>query len=219
MHMGRPLATGNSLSGMGWVELDKDSQLSMRHTRTSREWSLEGPGLFWPCLNGDEHVIVSAGVVRTAAGGGARPGVEVVVASPHGFVRYGNANLRVEVSASQTVVTAQSGDGWAHPTVGSQRAGAEHVIAPKGVESCERAAQEAARAARLVLTREADSGLGQRTAAHVKARRQARGICLAALAAARGEADLAVRERLESRARRAQKVYQAVPRRRRAPGQ
>lgn len=88
---------GRFFDGNGWLELGADVGLSLKHSETTREFAVHGPGRFLVCPGGDESVLVASGVFSSTAGPGSRAGAEVLVGTPFGAVRYGDANLRLDV--------------------------------------------------------------------------------------------------------------------------
>jgi hypothetical protein len=232
-----PLTTGAALDGLAWLEVEKDAELSVRHVTSARELRIVGPALVLPCSDGEEQVLVVRGRVVTSAGPGARPGAQVLIASPFGEIRYGNAQLDVRVSAVKAEAKAESGEAWVEPAKGAHRTGPEHLEKAKQkatlsgktdaqtlVDECREAASDAARRARAVLAPAApadaasDGGaLGERARAHVEARQRARGACAVARAAVRRSESTKDRDRQEMLIRRAESLWRAVPRREPAP--
>jgi hypothetical protein len=88
---------GRFFDGETWVELAPDVSLALKHSETTREFSVQGPGRFLVCPSGEESVLVASGVFSSTAGPGSRAGAEVLVGTPLGTVRYADANLRVDV--------------------------------------------------------------------------------------------------------------------------
>jgi len=219
------LANGTVIYGTRWLRLAKGASLTLRHTVSSREVSLEGPGLALPCLEGEEDALLAEGTFQSTAGPGARPGAEVVVFTPTGTVSYGDAQISLRASKAKSEVTTSKGEAWVLPSKDATRKGPEKLGGPKdkttltakgGVEplvaECERSAGEAEGLARAVLTPTAGDGgtLGDRAAAHLKARKVARGACGSARAAAATEPDAAKRAGLEKRVEEAGKRWRSL---------
>lgn len=225
---GAPVVARMPLDGRSVLTLERDASVSVRHSITTREFELKGPGRFLPCVQSEEHVLVATGQLTTTPGPGARPGAEVLVATPLGVLRYGNGQLHVDAAAEKVVVRAQSGDGWLTPSEGAARRGPEHVVSPKGtatllkrpadadlVKACQAsAALAASRAVALLRPPGPDAGpstLGDRAAAHVQARQAARAACFSAQAALMGAPETKENARLEMQIRRAEALWKAVP--------
>jgi len=100
---GAPLTTSALLDGAHWVELAAGATVALRHTVTSREFKLIGPGHALPCRAGSEQVLLADGQLSTSANLGVRPGAEVLIATPEGVVHYGDAALDVEFGANACV--------------------------------------------------------------------------------------------------------------------
>src|SRR5262249_38991745 len=109
---GAAIVTSAPLDRSAWYDLAPAATLSIEHTLTTRELVFVGPGRVRPCVNGEERFFVARGTVRTSANAGARPGAEVLVATPHGLVRYGDARLEIRVEPRAIAVRADSGDAW-----------------------------------------------------------------------------------------------------------
>ena len=228
-----PLVNGAPLDGLTWLELAPGAKLALRHTKSARELELSGPALVLPCAGGEEEVLLTRGSVKTSPGPGARPGAEVLIASPFGAFRYGNAQLEVQVNATSAKVKAISGEAWVELAKGARRVGPEHLQSSKDsvtlsgkpeadklVDACRSAADVAAKRARELLgggpagDGGADGGtLGERARAHVEARQAARWACAVASAAVRRAESSPERDRQEMLIRRAESLWKAVPRR------
>lgn len=193
------IAKGGLVYGDGWLELGKGASLTLRHTVTTRELTVTGPGRALVCAEGAEEVLLGEGGFQSVAGPGVRPGAEVMVFTPTGTVSYGDAQISIRASKGKTEVTGAKGDAWVLAAKGATRKGPEKVgpkdkavlTGPTAVEplvkECERAAEEAETLARAVLG-PADGGtLGDRAAAHLQARKLARGACGSARAALSSE--------------------------------
>jgi hypothetical protein len=211
---GQAVAAGALLSGTKWLELDKGAAVTVRHTVSSRELSVKGPGWALLCLDGEEEVLLSEGTLESSAGPGARPGAQVVIYTPAGTISYGDAQITARASKAKIEVSTSKGDVWVLPVHEAKRKGPEKLggardratLTPGGalssvVEACERTAGEAEARAKAVLGPPgAGAGpLGERAAAHLEARRTARATCNAALAAARAEPSAETRVGLERR--------------------
>ncbi|MEB2310766.1 MAG: hypothetical protein OZ921_19645 [Sorangiineae bacterium] len=200
MHGGAALAEGAPLDGRSWVELADGARLTVRHADSARELTLTGPATATLCSGGEEQVRLTRGRLTTAAGRGARPGAEVLVATPIATLTYGEAQLELRVEPMKVEARVRSGDAWLEPAGGAVRTGPAHLeaggrasvvarprAAASALEDCQAAAREAQARGREVLApppEEADAGaLGDRAARHVRAREAARRLCAVAGAA------------------------------------
>ncbi|MBX3130697.1 MAG: hypothetical protein KF718_28520 [Polyangiaceae bacterium] len=222
---GATLVTGAAIDGTTFVALGADSEIALKDTTSGRELSLHGPALGLPCVAGEEHALLSFGRVRTTASAGSRPGSEVLIATPHGAVRFASGQIVVEVTERSTRVTVEAGEAWADPAEGAKRTGPERLTDPKKpgtltgpgaaeplAEACRARAEAANVQARAVLAPEKSSvSLGERARAHVEGRRAARSACFSARAAAAKVADVALRASLETRVRRADSLWKGLP--------
>jgi hypothetical protein len=233
---GVPLALASLLDGAHWIELAAGSSVALRHTQTSREFKLIGPGRALPCRDGSEQILLAAGQLSTSKNLGVRPGAEVLIATPEGVVRYGDAALDLEFGEKGLLVRVKQGEAWLEPEERGKprfenpvRSGTEARLprtSPKAeslVNACQRAAETAEGSARRVLgaldpkapasaARGApDESLGARAAAHMRERSKARTACAIAAAAAFSERDPAIRQRLSGSVARADELWQSVP--------
>ncbi|HKO49280.1 MAG TPA: hypothetical protein VJV79_16215 [Polyangiaceae bacterium] len=227
---GAPLSTAALLDGAHWVELGPGASVALRHTQTSREFKLVGPGHALPCRDGSEQILLADGQLTTSANLGARPGAEVLIATPEGVVHYGDAALDLAISAKGLRVRVKQGEAWLEPEERGKppfknpvRSGREASLPgtrPKTqslVDACQSAAETAADRARRVLGRQGTGGsdspsLGVRAATHMRERAKARTACAIAAAAAYGESDPAKRQSLSALVVQADELWQIVPR-------
>jgi hypothetical protein len=100
---------GDLLEGQSFFDLPAGALLSLRHSETTREFSLHGPGRFRACPKGEELVAVTRGKVKTTSGPGARAGAEVRLATPFGVVHFGDAELELDVTEKQATVWVAQG--------------------------------------------------------------------------------------------------------------
>ena len=204
-------AVGALLQGRSWVELAAGVELDVKHTETTRELRLIGPGRFLACAGGAEAIVVARGSVATTSGPGSRAGAEVELATPFGVVHYADAALRVDVTEGGVELAVTQGSAGVSATgTDALDAGAEPepVRAPKGRLSLEGKVDAHADAARCVEARarvggpatpSVPSARGERGAWAVgllQARKAARLVCARARAAA-GRSDGVERDRLE----------------------
>ncbi len=222
----RPLRVGGWVDGQSWVTLPKDAKVVVKYPSSARELALSGPGRARLCAGGEEQVVLSQGTLRTTAGAGARPGVQVLVFTPLGIIHYGDADLEARVGERSVNMQVFAGDAWVEPLFGATRQGPEHVL-PKGksalklaaapsaeraITACREASQSAATAAEAVLTNApAGVSLGQRAANQLKARQTARALCGSARAVLGNTRDPASAQKLEIGINEADALWQKVP--------
>jgi hypothetical protein len=190
-----PVVTGAALDHPVWLDLEKAATLAVEHAGTSREVYVAGPGRVLPCEHGEERFIVASGHVTSAAGAGARPGSEVLLATPFGVVRYGDAKLDLRVDSKGLTLAVEVGEAWLDsgvPGATAEKVAAGGHLERRGsppdvkslVERCQSAADGAEAHAREVLApRRALVPLGVRASEHVRARQAARMACAVAEAA------------------------------------
>ena len=225
---GAPITTGTLLDGGHWVELDAGASVSLRHTLTSRELKLIGPGLVLPCRQGKEEVLLARGQLSTSSNLGVRPGAEVLIATPVGTIHYGDAALDVQVGPKGLRVRVKEGEAWLEPQDPSLPPVKNPLRSPKEgalppgktsasglADACRSAAEAAAEAAGRVLgagAAQAPGSLGARTAEHMRSRSAARAACATAAAAAGGVTDPAERQSLWAAIAHSDELWQSVPR-------
>jgi hypothetical protein len=225
---GVPIVTGTLLDGEHWVVLEASSSVSLRHTLTSRELKLIGPGLVLPCRHGAEQILLSSGRLTTSSNLGVRPGAEVLIATPSGTIHYGDAALDVEMAAKGLHMRVKEGEAWLEPEklgvppfknpVHSPNVAAlplSKATAADHAEACKAAAETAAESARRVLgvdAPQAPSTLGARAAAQVRDRGAARAACAVSAAAAGSVTDPAERQSLWASIAHSDELWQSVPR-------
>ena len=225
---GAPLATTALLDGAHWVELGAGASVALRHSATSREFRLIGPGHALPCRDGSEQILLADGQLSTSANLGVRPGAEVLIATPEGVVHYGDAALDLEFGAKGLRVRVKQGEAWVEPEERGQphfknpvRNGTEarlpntHPNPRSLVDACQKAAETARESAERVLRAQGAAGgdsLGARAAAHVRERSKARTACAIAAAAVFSETNPADRQSLSASVVHADELWQSVPR-------
>lgn len=224
---GSPIAVGSLLDGEHWVTLAAGSSVALRHTVTSREFKLIGPGTVLPCRNGAEQILVAVGQLSTSANLGVRPGAEVLIATPSGTVHYGDAALDLEFGPKGLRVRVKQGEAWLEPEARGKptfknpvHSGAEarlavgHPSAEALLSTCQTAAQNAQESAQRVLG-PAEPGtaptLGARAAAQMRDRAAARTACAMAAAEVGATRDPAERQRLSASIVHADELWQSVP--------
>lgn len=224
---GTPIRQGSLLDGQHWVELEAGSSVALRHTVTSRELRLIGPGMVLPCRNGAEQILIASGRVTTSANLGVRPGAEVLIATPIGTVRYGDAALDLELGHDELRLRVSQGEAWLEPEARGKprfknpvhsgaeaRLAAPHAAAAALFMACQAAAQKAQQSAQLVLTPAdpvATPSLGTRAAAHMRDRAAARVACAMAGALVGATEDPAEKQRLSASVAHADELWQSVP--------
>jgi hypothetical protein len=100
---------GELLDGRSFFDLPAGAELNLRHSETTREFALRGPGRFRACPRGEELVVVTRGRVTTTPGAGARAGAEVQLATPFGVVHYVDAALDLDVTDRKVDVVVTQG--------------------------------------------------------------------------------------------------------------
>lgn len=209
-----PVGERGAIDGVHWLTLADGAEATVQHSTSGREITLRGPALALACRLGDEQVLLARGTIKTGTGIGARPGAEVVIATPHGTVRYGEAQVTLVALPDVTTLALLSGEVDVAAARGSRLDGAAHLAGkqraaklrgkPVGrdlLDECDQAAARAEAAARAVLTPASELPLGERTAAHVRARLAARLACASA-AASSAETDGPAWQRLAASERR-----------------
>lgn len=225
----KPLASGAALDGSEWVSLAKDAQLTLKHAQSGRELAVAGPALFRACRRGREQLLLARGSVVATAGMGARPGAEVLIATPVAAVHYADAELTLELSETSLSIAVRVGsvEVTALPppkkALKSPLKPRDKLRLPVGktdaarlIADCKAAAEQAEQLARRVADASATEPLGQRAQAHVKARKSARASCTVAAAATGLVAEPATSAGLWAEATRWEGLWESTPRRGRA---
>jgi len=228
------LVSGAELDGSEWVKLAENASVTLKHASSGREISLAGPALFRACRRGREQVLLAQGKVTVGSGMGARPGAEVLIATPVAGVRYADAELtlqlddkrlKLEVRAGQVEVDSATASGV--PAKGgstpkglkSPLHAKDKLVVPLGkpdvtalMSRCQEAAQAAEASARKVGDKSAPEPLGERAQAHVLARKAARSACTIAAASTGLVADPAAAAGLWAEAARWEGLWETIPR-------
>lgn len=220
------LTSGAELDGSDWVKLAAGASLTLKHSSSGREVAVAGPAVFRACLRGREQVLLASGKVSAGSGMGARPGAEVLVATPWVGVRYADADfslvldgkqLRVEVRTGQVELDAAAS---LSKSFKSPLQAGKKLLLPLSqpdlrvlMARCQSAAEAAEASARRIADRAAPEALGERAQAHVKARRLARSACTSAAAATGLVADTADAARLWAEVTRWEGLWETIPRR------
>lgn len=218
-----PLASGAELDGAEWVTLAPAASLTVKHTSTGREIFMSGPARFRACRRGREQVLLAAGTVQAGAGMGARPGAEVLIATPLAALRYGDADFKLTLSDKQLRVDVRAGqvelDSASERPVKSPLRAKDKLTLPLGnpepaelMSRCQAAAEQAVATGRKVADASASEPLGERASAHVKARRVARSTCTIAAAAIGLVADPTQSAGLWADAARWEGLWETIPR-------
>ncbi|HMJ15961.1 MAG TPA: hypothetical protein VK524_31310 [Polyangiaceae bacterium] len=223
---GGKLKQGSWVDGQSFMTLSDAARVVVKHPSSARELTVTGPARVRLCAQGEEEVVLSKGTLRTTAGPGARPGAQVLVFTPLGWLRYGDADLEARVTERTVQVQVRAGDAWMEPAFGATRQGPDHVrprakaalrlgrvATPQAaVTACQEAAQAAARAAEIVLAAgQSPASLGQRAADQLRARQTARALCGSALAVLGNARDATPAKDLEERLKEADALWQKVP--------
>lgn len=126
---------GTLLRDRIWLELADGVELQLKHSETTRELGLLGPGRFLACADGSESVLVARGVVTTTPGPGSRAGAEVELGTPFGVVHYADAALRLDVREAGLTLEVQQGSAALSADEDAERSDAgepQAVRGPKG---------------------------------------------------------------------------------------
>jgi hypothetical protein len=158
---------------------------------------------------------------------GARPGAEVLIATPVANVHYGDAELLLVLDDKRLSVEVRSGqvevDGAAPPAGGSKGPKSplrakDKLLLPLGkpdagvlMARCQGAAQAAQASARRVADPAAQEPLGERAQAHVRTRKVARAACAIAASAIGLVADPAAAAGLWAEAERWEGMWESIP--------
>ncbi|HVR18136.1 MAG TPA: hypothetical protein VMS65_00525 [Polyangiaceae bacterium] len=194
-------AVGTTLEGREWLELTGKTEIALRHSATTRELVLRGPGRFLPCFLGAETVLVARGGVQTTAGAGARAGAEVILATPFGTLHFADAALELRVGERDAEANVATGIAtWVHAAARTPDGGSPDVVlGPRSrkkfagpvvtadlVSHCREASEPiGAEPPRLSAGEpNARARLGEWSVAQLRARQTARWACAAARAAA-----------------------------------
>jgi len=202
---------GTLLRGKEWLDVADGVELELKHTETTRELSVLGPGRFLVCPDGAEAVSVARGTVRATAGPGSRAGAEVELATPLGVVHYGDAALVLVVKEREITLDVTQGAAAVDATANEDTPkipAPTPVRAPKGHLSL-RGEVTAEALVRRCLTRDTETRLktlgsvpsagperGAWAVQLFEARKSARLVCARARAAV-GTLEAAERSRLE----------------------
>lgn len=113
--LGTP-AVGAAFGGQAWLNLAPGVEVSMKHGETTREFRLVGPGVFLPCPESEEEVVVASGTVVSTPGPGSRAGAEVMLATPFGVVLYADAALELAVTRDKLTLLVKQGEATLNDT-------------------------------------------------------------------------------------------------------
>jgi hypothetical protein len=185
---------GELLDGRSFFEVPAGTELALRHSETTRELALKGPGRFRACPKGEELVAVTRGKVSTTSGPGARAGAEVRLATPFGVVHFGDAALELEVTDKTVELRVSQGTVVVDGRTAEDGAPPKPISGPRGratfrgrsdptalVAECETSA--AALATPAPAGSALGANLGQWAVERLKARQTARHACSRALSA------------------------------------
>jgi hypothetical protein len=189
---------GELLDGRSFFDVAADAEVALRHSETTRELALKGPGRFRACPKGEELVAVTRGKVRTTSGPGARAGAEVRLATPFGVVHFGDAALELDVSDKQADVRISQGTAAIDGRTEADGAPSpKPVSGPKGrasfrgrtapadlVAECVKLATAGRQGAPPAASSVPSANLGQWAVERLKARQATRYACSRALASA-----------------------------------
>lgn len=218
------LLPGAELDGSDWVRLGKGASLTLKHASSGRELSLAGPAIFRACRRGREQVLLAEGKVTVGTGMGARPGAEVLIATPVAGVRYADAEFSLTLDEKRLSVEVRAGQVEVDPASPASKApksplhGKDKLVIPLGrpdvvalMTRCKEAAEAAESSARKVADRSLPEPLGERAQAHVRARKTARAACTIAAAATGLVADPSAAAGLWAEAARWEGLWETIP--------
>jgi hypothetical protein len=221
---GGPITEMAPLEGRAWITLGEGAEVAVRHGASSRDFTLFGPGRFFPCRGGVEQVLIGSGRFKSSAGTGVRPGGDFTIATPFGSATYGDADLDAAVEAGKFTLEIRRGEVATEPVPGSKGLPEPGLRGPNGkavvtgtpvpaevVAACERAAKEAAESAERLMGAGGRAELGKEAAAQLTARRRARAVCASAEASLDRAADPALRGRLQNQVMAAERAWRTVP--------
>jgi hypothetical protein len=223
---GVALEDGALLDGSEWVALDGGASLSLKHTQTGRELTVAGPAMLRACRRGREQVLLARGTVTVGAGMGARPGAEVLLATPIGAAYYGDADFTLALDDKTLRVTVRAGQVELEGALPNKplksplraRDKLQVSLGKPDVASLLDRCQELARAAEQTALRVADrssrESLGTRARSNVAARRAARLSCAIAASATGLVADPEARAGYWAEAERWEALWESIPRQR-----
>lgn len=223
-----PLVSGAEVDGSEWIKLAKGASVTLKHAASGRELSLAGPAVFRACRRGREQVLLAQGKVTVGSGMGARPGAEVVIATPVAAVRYGDADFLLALDDKRLSLEVRTGQVEVDPAL-PPAAGAKPPKTPLHAKDklsiplgkpdvadlmarCKAAAEAAESSARRVGDKTATEPLGERAKIHVQARRTARAACTIAAAATGLVADPSSAAGLWAEAVRWEGLWETIPR-------
>jgi hypothetical protein len=192
---GALIRKGQRLTGDEGLILPEAARLHLKHAVSGREWSVLGPARLLACVAGQEELVLGEGRLLTEQGVGARPGAEVLIGTPFGSIRYLDARAELVVNGRELRLSASSGEAWLAPPGSEEtpelrargpqlvrRTRAQRPTLQAAIEACARAAASSESQASALL-QPSEQALGQRAAAHVRARQHARSSCAIATAA------------------------------------
>ena len=228
------LSQGAELDGSEWVRLGTGASLTLKHASSGREIALAGPAVFRACRRGREQVVLAEGKVTVGTGMGARPGAEVLIATPVAGVRYADAEFSLSLDQKRLSVEVRSGQVEVDPAVPATSTSKaprsplhakDKLVIPLGKPDvpalmlrCKDAAEAAESSARRVGDRAAPEPLGERAQAHVRARKIARAACTIAAASTGLVADPVAAAGFWAEAARWEGLWESIPHLRPAQG-
>lgn len=203
-----------------WLSLAPEARVQLKHVRTGREFTIHGPARLIACRRGEESLEIARGRAHATSGAGARPGAQVLLATPDVALLYGDAELEVVAEPAGTRVHVIAGEMWRlssgdPPTLLEVEPKRGPVRLPKSpppnesVARCQRLSQRSSELAREVLgspspRSEAWAELVQQ---HVLWRRNARLTCAQARAAAGALTHEPERRQLEARLNEIERLW------------
>lgn len=92
-----------------WLLLGPNARIVAKDPRSTRETTFRGPGRVRACVGAVEESWLASGTFESAVGAGESPGAEEWVVTPLAVVRFGAAELSVEVSGKRQRVRVGAG--------------------------------------------------------------------------------------------------------------
>jgi hypothetical protein len=176
-------------------------------------------------------VLLAEGKVTVGSGMGARPGAEVLIATPVGGVRYADAEFSLVLDRKRLSVEVRAGLvelDRAAPAASASKSSLhakDKLVIPLGKPDvaalmlrCKDAAEAAESSARRVGDRSLPEPLGERAQAHVRARKTARSACTIAAASTGLVADPVAAAGFWAEAARWEGLWESIPQLRPAQG-
>ncbi|MDP9003148.1 MAG: hypothetical protein M3O46_23910 [Myxococcota bacterium] len=109
------LALGAEIPRDRWLLLAPNARVVAKDPRSGRETTFRGPGRVRACVGALEESWLASGTFESTAGAGESPGAEEWVVTPFGVVRFGAAQLNVDVSSKRQRLRVGAGTAFLWP--------------------------------------------------------------------------------------------------------